>query len=378
MRILFFVGAMNAGGAERVAAVLANHWVQRGYEVCLVMTFLGAGPSFYPLDARVDCVALADWLPARFKSPKSLASWFKWRGIRAVYQAYQPDVVLSFLTNVNVNVLMALGGAPCPIIVSERTHPSLSRSATLALKTARRFLYPRADKVVLQTQVAASALAPMLSRKTPLAVIPNPLDPQLMAYPPVQQPERPARPRVVALGRLAPVKRFDVLVRAFALLPEEFAHWELVIYGEGPERAQLEALIQQLGLYQRVCLPGLTEQPWQALAQAQIFALTSAYEGFPNALLEAMCLGLPCVAADCPSGPAELSEGGRVARLLSAQPEPAEVAQALCALMKSRSLRRALGHEARQSVQQRYAVSTVLKQWEQLFIQTQQKKGQTT
>jgi len=372
MRIQFFVGAMNAGGAERVASVLANQWAARGHEVQLVMTFLQAETSFYPLDERVDCQPLSHWLPLRCKP---LEPWLKWRAIRAIHANFQPDVVLSFLTNVNVNVLLALAGSDSPVVVSERTHPAFSRSAGKVLKAARRWLYPRADAVVMQTKAAASAMSALLADKKSLTVIPNPLDPQLMAYPQVMQPEQPEQPQVVALGRLAAVKRFELLIQAFALLPKSCAHWSLVIYGEGPERARLEAFIEALGIQQRIHLPGLTEQPWQALGKAQIFALTSAYEGFPNALLEAMSLGLPCVAVDCPSGPSELSEQGRVARLLPADPEPRELAQVLAELMQDQALRVRLGQQARQSVQQRYALTRVLDQWEQLFAQVQQQKG---
>src|SRR5690625_1917024 len=119
-RILFFVGSMNAGGAERVAATLVNAWAARGDVVCLVMTHLGTQHSCYALHPQVKCVPLSQYLPKRGRWLKPLA---KARAIRALYENFQPDLVLSFLTNVNINVLFALKGVSTPVVVSERTHP---------------------------------------------------------------------------------------------------------------------------------------------------------------------------------------------------------------------------------------------------------------
>src|SRR5699024_10025317 len=130
MRIQFNGGVMDAGGAERVACVLANQWAARGHEVQLVMTFLQAETSFYPLDERVDCQPLSHWLPLRCKP---LEPWLKWRAIRAIHANFQPDVVLSFLTNVNVNVLLALAGSDSPVVGSVLTQPAFTLSAVTVL-----------------------------------------------------------------------------------------------------------------------------------------------------------------------------------------------------------------------------------------------------
>src|SRR5699024_12458837 len=90
--------------------------------------------------------------------------------------------------------------------------------------------------------------------------------------------------------------------------------WELHLYGDGPQREALQQLAQQRGVDKRVFFQGRTDEPWQKLSESQLFVLCSDYEGFPNALLEAMALGLPCITLDCPSGPAEISEQGQVAR----------------------------------------------------------------
>lgn len=365
MKILFFVGSMNAGGAERVAAELANAWVQRGDEVCLVPTFLGTTDSFYPLDDRVQFTPLGQQLGW---FPPGLTPVRKWRAIRRIYREFKPDVVVSFLTNVNVNVLIALRGVPTPVVVCERTNPVVSQSAGKQLKALRRRLYPRAARVVVQTQDAAHAFKKAEPQLGELAVLPNPIPPELAVTPMAHQVEKTKACQLVAMGRLVPAKQFEQLIQAFGMIAEQFPEWSLHIYGEGPERAKLEQRAELVGLKDRVFLPGKTPEPWQQLQQAQLFVLTSAYEGFPNVLLEAMTLGLPCVTVDCPSGPKELSSEGRDAVLVPLH-DPAALEQALSELMADSRLRGVLGLRAAASVRERYGMAAILTQWDQVFQQ---------
>jgi glycosyltransferase involved in cell wall biosynthesis len=170
----------------------------------------------------------------------------------------------------------------------------------------------------------------------------------------------------MAMGRLVPIKGFESLIRAFAALSDDFPDWDLHIWGEGPLRPTLTQQSQGAGLQERVFLPGRTEHPWRELAQADVFALTSLVEGFPNALLEAMALGRACVAVDCPSGPREISEDGEVALLVPADDAPA-LGQALAQLMGDSVLRDVLGRHAAESVRARYGLPDVLAQWDGLI-----------
>lgn len=149
MKILFFVSSLNAGGAERVATTLANAWASRGNDVTLAPSYLTKQASFYPLDDRVTLRWLAD-CPGR-----TLSRWLpglgKWLQMRRLVRAERPDVIVSFLTNVNVNVLIATAGIQVPVIVSERTNPVYSQSAGGMLRFLRRLVYRRARFVVMQT-----------------------------------------------------------------------------------------------------------------------------------------------------------------------------------------------------------------------------------
>ena len=198
-------------------------------------------------------------------------------------------------------------------------------------------------------------------------VIPNPLPDTLGGGPRASlNADAMGRYRLVALGRLVPEKQFSHLIRVFAGLAKQFPDWDLWIYGDGPERTQLESLIRHFDLNQRIFLPGTTANPWDVLREGSLFAMTSRVEGFPNVLLEAMGCGLPCIAYDCPSGPSELMEGGRAGVLVPLNDEPG-YASALGALMANPGTRRQLGQLALQRVLQRFSLPVVLTRWSQMF-----------
>jgi len=202
-----------------------------------------------------------------------------------------------------------------------------------------------------------------------LSVIPNPLPPELAAVPVAARlPAIDARRRLMAMGRLVPSKQFDLLIDVYAGLAAAHPQWDLCIWGEGPERDALQAQIDRHGLAARITLAGRTETPWQALADGDAFVLTSAVEGFPNVLLEAMALGLPCATFDCPSGPREMSREGQDALLVPAG-QRAALTEALDRLMRDQALRVALADQGARSVRDRYALPAVLRQWDVLFAQ---------
>jgi len=170
----------------------------------------------------------------------------------------------------------------------------------------------------------------------------------------------------LAMGRLAPAKRFDLLIDVFADLADEFSDWDLSIWGEGADRDDLQARIDAAGLQHRVQLRGRTDAPWDALSQGQAFVLSSAVEGFPNVLLESMALGLPCVAFDCPSGPRGMTRDGQDAVLVPAGDRD-KLREALRRVFSDPALRQDLGKRAAESVRNRYALPAVLAQWDALF-----------
>lgn len=394
MRILLLVSSMNAGGAERVAASLANAWVAEGHDVCLMPTYSrGTGQSFYPLDPGVRQI----WVSRHLSGPGMFRTLAKPLVLRRLIQEVAPDVIVSFLTNVNVMVLAATKGLDIPVIVCERTNPAASKNVSPVLARARRLLYPQADAVMLQTQQAAEVFARAVPDLQHVAVIPNPLPPALesaakaadgtgrvtyiseadgqaasagSAADAAADPDKPSsaggRRQLCAMGRFVATKRFEMLIDVFSRLAPEVPEWDLTIWGEGPLLEPLRRKVETLGLQHRIRLPGKTDQPWEALSRADAFVMTSEVEGFPNVLLESMALGLPCVTMDCPSGPAELSRNGRDAILVGLTDEAA-LQESLQQIMTDEILRSELGHRATISVRDRYSLAAVLEQWQFLF-----------
>lgn len=369
-KIVLLISSMNAGGAERVAAALANSWVALGNEVTIVPCFSqGSGQSFYTLDERVNL----HWLVEDLPRSKVLSRLLKPVVLRRKLKAWRPDVVVSFLTNVNVTALLATYGLKIPVIVCERTNPVSESHLPLSLSKLRKLLYPRAAAVMMQTEAAARDYAAYRPNLKYIPAIANPISAELveelqalaMQAVEIKGDADSAAPKVLlSMGRLVELKQFSLLIDCFAAVAEEFPDWQLHIYGSGPLAEQLTAQIESLSLSEQVFLKGATKAPWQAMRQADAFAMSSKREGFPNVLLEAMANGLPAIAMDCPYGPAELSRHGEVALLVETR---AAFIDGLRKLLGDETLREQLAVQGQEHVLQNYSQEKVLADWEQLF-----------
>lgn len=357
---------MNGGGAERVLSILANGWAQRGVQVVLI-TVSGAGHDAYVLDAGVVRIGLDLDAPSSNMVIALRNNLRRVVALRRTLRIQKPDVVLSFLTETNVLAVLAVRPLHTLVVVSERIDP---RSDGLARvwRVLRGYAYRRASAAVMQTESAAlwfRALAP----RVPVCVIPNPLVLNEDSAPDGTTrralADVGAHPFLLAVGRLAEQKGYDLLLAAFAALAPRFPAWRLVIAGQGPERERLGLQVAELGLPGRVLLAGFTHTPQVLMHHAAAYVMSSRYEGFPNALLEAMGCGLPCASFDCPTGPAALIEHEVNGLLVPPQDVPALTA-ALAALMGTPALRARLGTQAR-GVVGKYALDVILARWENVL-----------
>jgi glycosyltransferase involved in cell wall biosynthesis len=364
MKILIALSSLHSGGAERVACTLADAWTARGDTVILLATFSGRGQCFYQLSENVRVVYLADLAGSRKKS--FINQLQRLLAYRRLLQSERPDVIVSFLPGVNVASILASRGLGIPVIACERTDP-VAWPMPVWKKQLYAQAYRHADMLTVQTDSVARRVPTIFPVLKNLQVVPNPIPASLQNYQPSRPPQQ-TRHRIIAMGRLCEEKQFSLLIEVFASLAESWPQWDLVIFGDGPLRGPLEDQLSQTGLRGRIKLAGPTTAPWHEMAQSDVFVMTSRIEGFPNALLEAMALSMPCAVFDCLSGPREITRDGIDALLIPLN-DRERLGAALSQLMSDADFRLALGVRARASVVARYSLPAVVEVWDQLFEQ---------
>lgn len=314
-RIAFFLPGLYEGGAERVILNLAKGVAERGYLVDLVLA-RAEGPYMSQVPP---CVRLIDLKAARVLT--SLPSLIRY------LRSEQPTTLLSALF-ANVIALMArrLSGLPQRLVISEHNtlssvmHNQPDLRWQLYPKMAG-WLYPGADEIIAVSNGVAEDLARTTTvPRQRIQVVYNPVvttelyqKSKMALDHPWFEPGEP--PVIVAVGRLTPQKAFDVLIRAFSQVRNR-RPVRLLILGEGEDRPLLESLIKQLGLERDISLLGFVQNPYPYMAHAALFVLSSRWEGLPTVLIEALYLGTPIVATDCPGGSREILKNGIYGRLV--------------------------------------------------------------
>ena len=367
MRLTLVIGSLRCGGAERVLTSLANGWRRDGHAVTVVTLGNDEEPPYFPLDPEVSPAPLGVARPSRTFRESIVTNLACVRALRRSFRQSRPDVIVSFLTRINVLVLLAALGRAVPVIVSERNHPALE-PLHRAWQWLRKRLYPHADAVVVPTRRIAEWFPQRLQPR--IVVIPNAVAPHGRSGP--RETGRVDRGTVLGVGRLVREKGFDLLVRAFAAATRRHEGWNLVIAGEGAERAALAELAESCGVAGRVHLAGRQADIRRVYTEADIFVLPSRREGFPNVLLEAMAAGLPAVAADCPTGPREIIRGERDGLLVATENADA-LARALVRLIDDIDLRKRLGTEAVR-VTDRYGAAEIRERWTALVSQVSRRR----
>jgi GalNAc-alpha-(1->4)-GalNAc-alpha-(1->3)-diNAcBac-PP-undecaprenol alpha-1,4-N-acetyl-D-galactosaminyltransferase len=356
------ISSLNAGGAERVLSILANAWAEQGEDVSLITFELPHYQSFYPLSPKVKLHNL-DLLNRGTKNSllKTLKVLRRFGILRKVFKKQKSDCIISFMDTVNMLTILSTIGLNVPVIISERVDPHCHSIGTFK-NFLRKLTYPLAQHIVVQTKRVQDYFPKKLHSR--ISIIPNPVStPSDLQQTTIDFEKK----KIIAIGRLEPQKGFDLLLKAFAILHNQYSEWELVVWGEGPERSTLEALRDRLGLKSSVQFPGLTKNVYQALSAGSLFVLSSRFEGFPNSLCEAMATGLPVIAFDCGSGPSDIIRHEIDGLLVPAQNVDALV-NAMLQLVQSVELRKQYGNRAKE-ISARFSLIRILDQWNSVIAQ---------
>jgi glycosyltransferase involved in cell wall biosynthesis len=361
MKLLIYLSSMKLGGAERVAATLANYWAMHGIDVTVLT--LSADPDFYELDPRINRKTLdmqsdsSNVLIALFKNFSRI------RALRSELKTAQPDIVLALMTSSIVYLGLASVGLGIKTIGAEHTYPanpSIGRFWNFIRKHTFRFL----DAIVALTSEGEAWLREHTSSKK-VVTIPNPAVWPLPSYAPLLALPPKNRRVLLTVGRLVVEKGFDLLIDAFSRIAQKHQDWELIIVGEGEERIALESKIQSYGLQNQVFLPGRAGNVGDWYQHADLFVMSSRVEGFPNVLVEAMSFGLAAVSFDCNTGPRDIIIPGNNGLLVEAGDIDA-LGNALDRVMADDGLRRQLGDQAT-LVKDTFSIKKVTSIWQALF-----------
>lgn len=360
-KIVFHLNCLEQGGAERVVSNLANQFSRENYQVMVATEW--QGEQEFRLEEAVTRVHVG-LRPEDEGKNRLTKMWLRVKYLREYLKREQPDVCIAFAHKANYRALTAAKGTDIPVVISIRTDP-VGHYDGLLDKIQIPRLFPRAAGCVFQTEGQRSFFPKYLQDKS--RIILNPINDKY-----IEEPKPAQRTKtVVQSGRLVDFKNQPMLVRAFAMVHEKHPDYELKIFGgdsfDGTKEL-LEQTIQELHAEEYVHLMGAGDSLEKDLADAAVFAFSSDWEGLPNALLEAMALGLPIVATDCPCGGPRTVMTDGVDGLLVPVKDPQAMAEGICKLIEDPMLADMLGDNARK-IKERANGKAIVDQWRD-YIET--------
>ena len=355
-KIAFYIGSLCKGGAERVFVNLAGYFREEGYRVIMVTQY--QKEDEYILPDGIERF-ISDIGEEKVSASRVVNFFRRLNKLRAIWKEQEPDLVLSCIGKNNFMAVATTVGTktkPVVSVVGEAREEYPSRG----MRMLADLLFSHAAGIVLQTERSRSFFCRKVGAKA--VILPNSLNPDFIR----QRFGGEREKRIVSVGRMDANKNHGMQLRAFAALRHKYPDYELVIYGDGELRTSIEETAEELGIADRVSLPGVVPDVAAHIERASLFLLTSYSEGVSNALIEALALGLPVIATDVPSGGTEeLMEDG-VNGLVIPTGDLAALEGAMDRLLGDPAYADRLGEEAAK-IQERLAPERVNPMWRDYF-----------
>lgn len=354
MKIGFLIKDLSSGGAERATVSLAGYFAEKGNDV-EILTFV-KGESFYPVSNKVKIKSIDfDEIEHGVSVKRLLGTIDRMIKLRKFIKAEKLDYLIGMSFSMTYYTVYTTAFTKTKSIGTERNNPYKYKASRLNT-FLRKFFYRFTDGYVFQTVKSAKFFSKNALNKG--VVIPN-----AIYNTAIYDIEPPAeREKIIcAVGRLTEQKRFDLLIDAFNEIADKIPDYNLVIYGEGNLREDLQKRIDDYSLTDRISLPGATPEAYKPVSMASVFVLSSDYEGMPNALMETMAMGVPCVSTNCDMGPDELIENGK-SGILTATGNSHELAQAILSVVNDKKLAETLSQGGRKLLETN-SIENISQRW---------------
>lgn len=354
MKVGIIVSNLSMGGAQKVAMLL-NEWLNEHKILTKLIALKQTQKKEYPYNK----------MPIVYLRSNNYFSAIK--ELRTVVKNEHFDIILVMGVPMCIYVIPALLKLKCKIIVSERNDPN-NFAGRAIIKFLSRQLMLKADGYVFQTDEARNYYLNKLKRTS--VVIPNPITDKNI--PSIYKGER--KKEIVAVGRLVDQKNYKLMISAFNDIKDQFPEYKLKIYGEGEMYSELKNQINNYNLETRVFLCGVVNNVLEKIKAASLFIMCSDFEGMPNALLEAMAVGLPCISTDCPcGGPRELITDELNGKLIKVNNQE-ELSNGIKKLLSDKELRERISLQAIY-VKDKYSVNKICSHWLEYFKYVDGKKN---
>lgn len=347
-KIIFYINTINRGGAERVLVNLANYFSD--FNSCIFVTSYSTSEE-YELKKNIKRINLENKVNHFNKISRNITRILR---LRKILKQEKPDVIISFMGEPNYRAIISSLGLNVKKIISVRNDPNKEYSGKLS-KFLAKYLLPMADGCVFQTKDAQLWFPKKLQNKS--TIIFNGVN--HVFY---EVDYSPTKNLIISCGRLEKQKNHELLIKAFSLIKDDYKDIHLLIYGKGSLENRLQLYINENNLHEQVILKGLSTNIQEEMKKAAVFVLSSDYEGMPNALMEALAIGVPSVSTDCPCGGPKMLIENNINGILVPIGDSLSLAKGIKRILDNEQFAASISKEAKHKALE-YKAENVFKEW---------------